>query len=69
MWTAAGDVLAVLGALHQQMPGRWPVVAGLCSAPLKVAIASGVCVADGVVGRLPGVLVLRGVVDGVTVAM
>src|SRR5229473_8375727 len=24
--TAAGDALAVLGALHQQMPGRWPVV-------------------------------------------
>jgi hypothetical protein len=27
--SAAGDALAVLGALHQQMPGRWPVVAGL----------------------------------------
>jgi hypothetical protein len=26
--SAAGDALAVLGALHQQMPGRWPVVAG-----------------------------------------
>ena len=26
---AAGDALAVLGALHQQMPGRWPVVAGV----------------------------------------
>ncbi len=24
--SAAGDALAVLGALHQQMPGRWPVV-------------------------------------------
>ena len=22
-----GDALAVLGALHQQMPGRWPLVA------------------------------------------
>ena len=28
--SAAGDALAVLGALHQQMPGRWPLVAGRC---------------------------------------
>jgi hypothetical protein len=26
---AAGDALAVLGALHQQMPARWPLVAAL----------------------------------------
>ncbi len=26
---AGGDVLAVLGALHQQMPGRWPLAARL----------------------------------------
>jgi hypothetical protein len=37
--TAAGDVLAVLGALHQQMPGRWPVVAGLSPGQLAARLS------------------------------
>ena len=37
--TAAGDVLAVLGALHQQMPGRWPVVAGLSPGQLVARLS------------------------------
>src|ERR1039457_3558505 len=36
--TAAGDVLAVLGALHQQMPGRWPLVAGLSPGQLAARL-------------------------------
>src|ERR1039458_51083 len=36
---AAGDALAVLGALHQQMPGRWPVVAGLSPAQLAARLS------------------------------
>ena len=37
--TAAGDVLAVLGALHQQMPGRWPLVAGLSPGQLAARLS------------------------------
>jgi len=37
--SAAGDVLAVLGALHQQMPGRWPVVAGLSPGQLAARLS------------------------------
>jgi Homeodomain-like domain len=37
--TAAGDALAVLGALHQQMPGRWPVVAGLSPGQLAARLS------------------------------
>src|ERR1700726_1231929 len=36
---AAGDVLAVLGGLHQQMPGRWPVVAGLSPGQLAARLS------------------------------
>ena len=36
---AAGDALAVLGALHQQMPGRWPVVAGLSPGQLAARLS------------------------------
>jgi hypothetical protein len=36
---AAGDVLAVLGALHQQMPGRWPLVAGLSPGQLAARLS------------------------------
>ena len=36
--SAAGDVLAVLGALHQQMPGRWPLVAGLSPGQLAARL-------------------------------
>jgi hypothetical protein len=37
--SAAGDVLAVLGALHQQMPGRWPLVAGLSPGQLAARLS------------------------------
>jgi len=37
--TAAGDVLAVLGALHQQMPGRWPLVAALSPGQLAARLS------------------------------
>jgi hypothetical protein len=37
--SAAGDALAVLGALHQQMPGRWPVVAGLSPGQLAARLS------------------------------
>jgi hypothetical protein len=37
--SAAGDVLAVLGALHQQMPGRWPVVAALSPGQLAARLS------------------------------
>ena len=37
--TAAGDALAVLGALHQQMPGRWPLVAGLSPGQLAARLS------------------------------
>src|SRR5260370_707162 len=37
--SAAGDVLAVLGALHQQMPGRWPLVAGLTPGQLAARLS------------------------------
>ena len=36
---AAGDALAVLGALHQQMPGRWPLVAALSPAQLAARLS------------------------------
>src|SRR6266700_2535484 len=36
---AAGDALAVLGALHQQMPGRWPLVAGLSPGQLAARLS------------------------------
>src|ERR1035441_9249876 len=36
---AAGDALAVLGALHQQMPGRWPLVAGLSPGELAARLS------------------------------
>jgi Homeodomain-like domain-containing protein len=36
---AAGDVLAVLGALHQQMPGRWPLVAALTPGQLAARLS------------------------------
>jgi hypothetical protein len=36
---AAGDALAVLGALHQQMPGRWPLVAGLTPGQLAARLS------------------------------
>ena len=37
--SAAGDALAVLGALHQQMPGRWPLVAGLSPGQLAARLS------------------------------
>jgi hypothetical protein len=37
--SAAGDALAVLGALHQQMPGRWPLVATLSPGQLAARLS------------------------------
>jgi hypothetical protein len=37
--SAAGDALSVLGALHQQMPGRWPVVAALSPGQLAARLS------------------------------
>jgi hypothetical protein len=37
--SAAGDVLAVSGALHQQMPGRWPLVAALSPGQLAARLS------------------------------